>query len=159
MGNQPLMSLQKVRFCSPLEAGYTILVGASLDYPQLLSSSTSQRPSCTNLFRWVLCTFLWDLFWYCLYVQNSSRKYTSRKYFLRVLLGDVSWGLGRVSQGEETLDKFTWPCTYAACALHNQLAPPKHGWVNWNFSGFRHITCLAKFYPFYPPKFAENKAF
>ena len=32
----------KVRLCSPLAAGYAFRVGVVLDYPQLLSSSTSQ---------------------------------------------------------------------------------------------------------------------
>ena len=36
MGQKSLVSLWKVRLCSPLAAGYTILVGNALDYPQLL---------------------------------------------------------------------------------------------------------------------------
>ena len=50
---------------------------------------------------------------------------------------------------------------YVACRLHNQLAPPMHGWANWFFFGFWHITSLAitdQKLLFYPYIFAKNKA-
>ena len=67
----------KVRFCSPLVAGYMFLVGVALDYPQLLSSSTSQCPSCTNLLGEFFCTYFYEFISVIVYVQT---KCTSLKY-------------------------------------------------------------------------------
>ena len=41
-------------------------------------------------------------FWYCLCSESFEEIYKSEVYSLRVLLGGISWGLGRVSLGEET---------------------------------------------------------
>ena len=70
----------RLDFVHPVAAGYKFLVGVVLDYPQLLSSSTSQRPSWTNLSRWVLCIYFYH-FWYCS-CSESAWKYTSLKYIL-----------------------------------------------------------------------------
>ena len=53
----PDVSLE-VRLCSSLAAGYTLLVGVSLDYPLLLRLALPKHPSCTNLFGELLYIFL-----------------------------------------------------------------------------------------------------
>ena len=96
----PDVSLE-VRLCSSLAAGYTLLVGASLDYPQLLRLAL---PNTLNAwissvsFLVVLCTSSYSDICSC--AESFDEIYAWR--FLRVLLGGVGWGLGRCSLGEET---------------------------------------------------------
>ena len=84
----------------------TLLIGASLDYPLLLRLALPNDPSCTNLFVhiyiYILYIYYVKPFCYCLCSESFEEIYKSEVYSLRVLLGGISWGLGRVSLGEET---------------------------------------------------------
>ena len=70
--------LLKVRLCSPLQLGNTSC-RCVFRLPPIPSSSTSQNPSCTNLFGKLLCTYFYDIFSDTDYVQNRSRKYICLK--------------------------------------------------------------------------------
>ena len=70
--------LLKVRLCSPLQL-VTLLYRCVFRLPPTPSSSTSQNPSCTNLFGKLLCTYFYDIFSDTDYVQNRSRKYICLK--------------------------------------------------------------------------------
>ena len=76
-----LWCLLKVRLCSPLQLGLTFLVGASLDYPQLLRlalpNTLHARISSVSYPVHIPMSFS-DI----VYVQNSARKYISLKYVL-----------------------------------------------------------------------------
>ena len=85
--------LLKVRLCSPLQL-VTLLYRCVFRLPPTPSSSTSQNPSCTNLFGKLLCTYFYDIFSDTDYVQNPSKKYICLKKLLGVLRGGVGWGLG-----------------------------------------------------------------
>ena len=52
--------------------------------------------------RWAIVHISMRSFWYCLCSESFEEIYKSEVYSLRVLLGGISWGLGRVSLGEET---------------------------------------------------------
>ena len=70
--------LLKVRLCSPLQL-VTLLYRCVFRLLPTPSSSTSQNPSCTNLFGKLLCTYFYDIFSDTDYVQNRSRKYICLK--------------------------------------------------------------------------------
>ena len=94
------VSLQRLDFVHPCSM-VTLLVGASLDYPQLLRLAL---PNTLNAwissvsFLVVLCTSSYSDICSC--AESFDEIYAWR--FLRVLLGGVGWGLGRCSLGEET---------------------------------------------------------
>ena len=61
--------LLKVRLCSPLQL-VTLLYRCVFRLPPTPSSSTSQNPSCTNLFGEFFCTYLYEFISDYVYVQN-----------------------------------------------------------------------------------------
>ena len=91
--------LLKVRLCSPLQLGNTLLVGASLDYPQFLRLALPKTLHARISWVSSLYIFLWHLSDID-YVQNCSKKYRCLKKLLRLLLGGVGWGLGTLFAGQ-----------------------------------------------------------
>ena len=65
-----LWRLLKVRLCSPLAAGYTILVGNALDYPQLLRLALPNTLHARISFGEFFCTYFYEIISDNVYVQN-----------------------------------------------------------------------------------------
>ena len=83
----------KVRLCSPLVAGSQFLIGASLDYPQLLRLALPKTLHARISWVSFLYIFLWAQFWLCLCAEFvRGNKYAWR--FLWLLLRGVGWGFG-----------------------------------------------------------------
>ena len=94
--------LLKVRLCSPLQL-VTLLYRCVFRLLPTPSSSTSQNPSCTNLFGKLLCTYFYDIFSDTDYVQNPTKKYICLRKLLGVLREGVGWGFGTCSLDKATL--------------------------------------------------------
>ena len=98
--------LLKVRLCSPLQL-VTLLYRCVFRLLPTPSSSTSQNPSCTNLFgELLLYIFLRVQFWY-VYVQNPAKKYiclkNSSSFVWKRRLG---FGMILAGRGD---NRDTWP--------------------------------------------------
>ena len=76
--------LFKVKLCSPLQLGLTSLVGASLDYPQLLRLALP-NPFMHESFRWVFCTYF-----YCLHILIL---FMCRIHPRNICLKKTSWSI------------------------------------------------------------------
>ena len=65
----------KVRLCSPLVAGSQFLIGASLDYPQLLRLALPKTLHARISWVSFLYIFLWAQFWLCLCAELFEEIY------------------------------------------------------------------------------------
>ena len=88
----------KVRLCSPLQLGNTSC-RCVVRLPPTPSSSTSQNPSCTNLFGELLYIFLFHIL-----IMFMCRIFHGNIYAWRnlpgSLRGGVGWGLGTLFAGQ-----------------------------------------------------------